>query len=98
MSDDGYAVQRRMCPRISAVVCSLAVLVLAVTSFGAASPDWPPFLRAKDDYPPSTANAVTRLWTDATFARTVKADPAPVPLSFYMRFIDAPDVTAAAAR
>ena len=84
--------------RISAVVCALAVLVLAVAALGAVSSDWPPFLRAKDDYPPSTTSAVTRLWTDATFVRTVKADPAPVPLPFYMRFIDAPDVTAAAAR
>jgi hypothetical protein len=80
------------------VVFILTLVVLALTSFGSVSPDWPPFLRAGDDYPAPIASAIKRLWTDATFTRTVKADPAPVPLSFYLRFIDAPDVTAAAAR
>jgi hypothetical protein len=44
------------------------------------------------------AAAITRLWSDATFTRSVTGDPAPVPLAFYLRFVDAPDVTAAAAR
>jgi hypothetical protein len=76
----------------------VAFLTLTVTSLGSAPPDWPPFLRASKDYPAQIANAVRRLWIDATFTRTVSADPAPVPLSFYLRFVDAPDVTAAAAR
>ena len=85
--------------RISAaVVCVLALLGLAIASLAAVSPDWPPFLRAGQEYPAPVASAVKRLWTNATFTRTVRADPAPVPLSFYLRFIDAPDVTAAAAR
>jgi len=91
-------VSRRTSPIVAAVVCTVTFLVRAVTSPGAVPGEWPPFLRAGDDYPAPIASAITRLWADATFTRTVKADPAPVPRSFYLRFIDAPDVTAAAAR
>jgi hypothetical protein len=76
----------------------MAFLALTVTALGSAPPGWPPFLRASEEYPPQIATTVRRLWSDATFTRTVRADPAPVPLSFYLRFVDAPDVTAAAAR
>jgi hypothetical protein len=75
-----------------------ALLALTVTAPGSAPPDWPPFLRASDEYPAQIASTVRRLWVDATFTRTVTAEPAPVPLAFYLRFVDAPDVTAAAAR
>ena len=44
------------------------------------------------------AGTVRQLWTGPTFTRTLSADPAPVPLGFYLRFVDAPDVTAAAGR
>jgi hypothetical protein len=80
------------------LVSATALLALTVTSLGSAPRDWPPFLRASDEYPAEIASAVRRLWTDATFTRTVSADPAPVPLGFYLRFVDAPDLTAAAAR
>ena len=83
---------------VATVVCILAFLLLAVASFGSVPADWPPFLRPGDTYPAPIASTIKRLWTDATFTRTVNADPAPVPVSFYLRFIDAPDVTAAAAR
>ena len=90
---------RRTCARIAATVaCLLTFLALAVSSFGSWPGEWPPFLRARDGYPAPLASAIERLWTDATFTRTVIAEPAAVPLSFYLRFIDAPDVTAAAAR
>jgi hypothetical protein len=80
------------------VVGAIAVVTLAVTALGAATGDWPPFLRPNNEYPAQIANTVGRLWTDATFTRTVIAEPAPVPLGFYLRFVDAPDLTAAAAR
>ncbi len=83
---------------MATVVCATALLALTATSLASASRDWPPFLAASDAYPPPIASAVQRLWTDATFTRTVSADPAAVPLAFYLRFVDAPDVTAAAAR
>jgi hypothetical protein len=81
-----------------AVVCVTTLLGLVAASLGAPPPSWPPFLRAPEEYPPQVANAVGRLWIDPTFTRTVSGEPAPVPLSFYLRFIDAPDVAAAAAR
>jgi hypothetical protein len=83
---------------VATVVSATALLALTVTSPGSAPRDWPPFLRASDEYPAQIASAVRRLWTDATFTRTVSADPVPVPLGFYLRFVDAPDLTAAAAR
>ena len=87
-----------MSVKFRTVLCTMAILALDGTALGSAPPDWPPFMRAKERYPAPIASDVTRLWTDATFSRMVKADPAPVALSFYLRFIDAPDVTAAAAR
>jgi hypothetical protein len=83
---------------VATVLSATALLALTVTSLGSAPRDWPPFLRASDEYPAQIAGAVRRLWTDATFTRTVSADPAPVPLGFYLRFVDAPDLTAAAGR
>jgi hypothetical protein len=85
----------RLC---ASAVCAVALLVITVTSLGSAPADWPPFLRPRAEYPAQITKAVERLWRDATFTRTVSAEPAPVPLSFYLRFVDAPDVTAAAAR
>jgi hypothetical protein len=76
----------------------VALLALAATSAGSVSRDWPPFLRAHDEYPPPIAHAVSQLWLDATFTRTVTAVAAPVPLAFYLKFVDTPDVAAAAAR
>jgi len=85
--------------RVSTSWIRAATVLVALTTLGfAASPAWPPFLPASEEYPADVANAVRRLWTDATFTRTVTAAPAPVPLRFYLRFVDAPDVTAAAAR
>lgn len=83
---------------MAAVVAGTGLLALTVTPLGSAGGDWPPFLHASDGYPVQIASAVRRLWTDATFTRTVGAEPAPVPLAFYLRFVDAPDVAAGAAR
>jgi hypothetical protein len=81
---------------LSIVLATLLTLVWP--SSGSEARQWPPFLRASDEYPAHVANAVRRLWADATFTRTVSAEPVPVPLAFYLRFVDTPDVTAAAAR
>ena len=83
---------------LSRVVCATLMLAITAASRGSASSDWPPFLRASDEYPEDVADTVARLWVEPTFTRTVSAEPAPVPLSFYLKFVDAPDVTAAAAR
>jgi hypothetical protein len=86
--------------RVSAavVVCVVTLAALAVPSSGAAPRAWPPFLHARQEYPPEIADAARRLWVDATFMRTVTAEAARVPLAFYLRFVDTPDVAAAAAR
>jgi hypothetical protein len=76
----------------------VTLLTLTVSSPGFAASDWPPFLRASSEYPADISNSVRRLWSDATFTRTVSGEPVPVPLAFYLRFVDVPDVTAAAAR
>jgi hypothetical protein len=83
---------------VATVGSATALLALTATALGSATHAWPPFLGASDAYPPSIASAVRRLWTDATFTRRVSADPVPVPVAFYLRFVDAPDLTAAAAR
>src|SRR4051812_40827218 len=87
-----------MSRRKTTIVCALALLTLTVASLAAAPRQWPAFLPASEKYSPPIADAIRRLWSDATFTRTVSAAPAPVPLSLYLRFVDAPDVTAAAAR
>ena len=79
-------------------MCAVTVFALAASAPGSVPRDWPPFLRAHDEYPPQIAHAVSQLWRDATFTRTVTAEAAPVPLDFYLRFVDTPDVAAAAAR
>lgn len=102
----------RVVPRLAAIIrgpralrigsaaagCAMMLLALTVTSPASVPGSWPPFLHARDEYPPQIVDAVRRLWLDATFTRTVTADAAPVPLPFYLRFVDAPDVAAAAAR
>jgi hypothetical protein len=80
------------------VVSALALATLVAASLAAAPSHWPPFLRAREQYPAQIAEAVGRLWGEPTFTRTVSGEPAPVPLAFYLRFVDTPDVTAAAAR
>ena len=64
----------------------------------AAAPGWPPFLPTSDGYPRPIVRMITQLWTHPTFSREVRAAPAPVALAVYLRFVDAPDLTAAAAR
>jgi hypothetical protein len=83
---------------VTSVVGGAVLLALAVIAAGSDARAWPPFLPGQEAYAPPVAEAVRRLWLDATFTRSVRGEPAPVPLSFYLRFIDVPDVAAAAAR
>lgn len=59
---------------------------------------WPPFLGPRLAYPPDVVAAVERIWIEPTLTRTVRGRPAHVPFELYNAFVDAPDVTAAAAR
>ena len=83
---------------LAAAACAVALLAAAVSSWGTAARDWPPFLRASDEYPPDIAETIGRLWVAPTFTRTVTADAASVPLAVFLKFVDAPDVTADLAR
>jgi hypothetical protein len=78
-------------------VLSPLLLLIPVAGRGTGT-DWPPFLGAQEQYPAAVVAAVARLWSDATFHRIVEGEPAEVPLTAYLRFVDAPDLTAAAAR
>lgn len=61
-------------------------------------PAWPPFLPPRAAFSSEITAAVEGTWNDVTFSRTVGGRPARAPLGFYAALIDAPDVTAAAAR
>jgi len=77
----------------------LGVLVLALSSVAAArAASWPPFVPPPDSLSYDVASTVERVWRDPTFTRTVHVESAPASLAAYDAFIDAPDLTAAAAR
>lgn len=78
----------------------LLVLGLLVTRVWGAPPGlpWPSFLPPPESFPPDLAAAVERTWNNLTFTRTVAGRSARAPFDLYVALIDAPDVTAAAAR
>jgi|SRR5262245_5957102 len=80
------------------VVAVTLVLALATGAGGASAQPWPPVLASRESYPPDVSATVERVWSDPTLSRTVKGRVAHVPLDVYVAFLDAPDVTAAAAR
>jgi hypothetical protein len=62
------------------------------------APSWPPFLPVRESFSPDTVAAVDRVWVEPTLTRTVKGRTAQVPFEVLIAFVDAPEVTAAAAR
>ncbi|HKQ65197.1 MAG TPA: hypothetical protein VJZ73_09330 [Methylomirabilota bacterium] len=74
------------------------VLALAADSEGAAVAPWPSVLGARAAFSPEVSAAVQHVWNQPTLSRTVNGPTARVPIQLYTAFIDAPDVTAAAAR
>jgi hypothetical protein len=74
------------------------VLALAADSEGAAVAPWPPVLGARAAFSSEVSAAVERVWDQPTLSRTVNGPTVRVPIQLYIAFIDAPDVTAAAAR
>lgn len=75
-----------------------ALLATVLVAAGGEAPAWPPFLPPRETFPPDLAASVEHVWTDATLTRRVEGRPAAVPFETYVGFVDAPDVTAAAAR
>jgi hypothetical protein len=77
-----------------------AVLALVAPTAWADSPPrgWPAFLPPPGGFPADLVAAVERTWTDQTLSRTVRGPSVRAPFDLYSALIDAPDVTAAAAR
>lgn len=59
---------------------------------------WPPFLPPPARYATDLVAAIEQIWQEPTIVRRVRGRPARVPLEVYVAFVDAPEVTAAAAR
>ncbi len=59
---------------------------------------WPAFLPPRDSFRADIVAAVERTWTERTLSRTVQGPSVEAPFELYSALIDAPDVTAAAAR
>jgi len=77
-------------------IAGVGSVLLAAASVTATS--WPPFLPPASRFAEPVVNDVESAFGAATLTRTVQAEPAPVPLRDYLAFVDAPDLTAAAAR
>ena len=73
------------------------LLAFAADSAGAAVAPWPPALGTRAAFSPEVTAAVERVWDRPTLSRTVNGPTARVPIGVYTAFVDAPDVTAAAA-
>jgi hypothetical protein len=71
---------------------------LLVAAVGAAAAAWPSFLPPASHFTERVVDDVEGTFGAATLTRTVHGEPAPVPLHDYLAFVDAPDLTAAAAR
>ena len=74
------------------------VLTTAVLTAAATAAEWPAFLPPASRFSASVVVDVESAFGAPTLKRTVTAKPAPVPLRTYLGFVDAPDITAAAAR
>ena len=79
---------------------ALAVALLALAAgAGAASPGpWTSLLGPRQSFAPDVSAAVERVRSEPTLRLTLDGRPARVSPDVYMAFLDAPEVTAAAAR
>src|SRR5215470_5318628 len=84
--------------KVSGIAAALVLLCLAAGPSGASRTPWPALLGPREGFPPEVSTAVERVWTEPTLRRTINGPSARVPLDVYEAFVDAPDVTAAAAR
>jgi len=82
----------------TSIAAALVLLSLAASISGASGAPWPALLGPREVFPPEVSTAVERVWTEPTLRRTINGPPVRVPLDVYEAFVDAPDVTAAAAR
>ena len=73
-------------------------LVLTLVAWAQATEPWPSFLPPRVTFPPVIAAGVERVWRRPTITRRVEGEQAQAPFDLYVALIDAPEVTAAAAR
>src|SRR3990172_534747 len=76
----------------------LLVALAAAAADEPAAPAWPPFLEPRGAFPEAVVVAVERVWREPTLARPGRPRPTPVPFALFAALVDAPEVTAAAAR
>ena len=78
----------------------IGLLAIAALAMGAtaAAVEWPSFAGAPERLPRDVAQRIERVWRAPTLTRTIHGRAALVPLETYVVFIDAADVTTAAAR
>jgi hypothetical protein len=74
------------------------VLCLAATTRASADGSWPAVLGSRDAYTPDVSAAIERVWIEPTLSRTIHGPSVRAPVELYMALVDAPQVTAAAAR
>lgn len=74
------------------------LLVLPAASIDPGTAPWPPFLAGRDSLPADVAVGVEHVWTNVTLSRRVRGPTAHVTFDVFTAFLDAPDVTTAAAR
>lgn len=79
-------------------IAATLAMAVAADSQGAAVAPWPNVLGARAAFSPDVSAAVEHVWDQPTLSRTVNGPSARVPVQLYTAFVDAPDVTAAAAR
>ncbi len=89
---------RTFSPNRRAKIVGVAALLGTIAARAPAAAVWPPFLPSPDTFSADVVSTVERVWEHPTLVRTVEGVPAPVPFAVYARFVDAPDLTAAAAR
>jgi hypothetical protein len=74
------------------------LLILVASAAAATATAWPPFLPPPERFSAVVIDSIERVWRAPTLTRSVEAEPVHVERAVYLAFVDAPDVTAAAAR
>lgn len=82
--------------RFDLLVLALASLLLARVVH--AAEEFPSFLPAAGEFPPSVRAEIASVWNHHTLRRVVDGRPARAPRKLYRLLVDHPDVTAAASR